>query len=250
MPTHALAHRLFPSAEAASEALAAEIADLIRSRAAENRSAVFGLATGSTPLRLYAELIHLHRAQGLSFTNVVTYNLDEYLGLPRGHPESYWQFMHFNLFDHIDMRPENIHLPDGSTAEEDLASYCEAYEQSIREAGGIDLQILGIGHNGHIGFNEPGSQSDLRTHVAELSEMTIRNAAQSFGGAEHVPGRALTMGVRTILDARRIVLLAFGESKAEIVRRALTEEISPDLPATYVGAHPDASFYLDQAAAP
>lgn len=246
--TQALAHRVFPSPEDASQTLAIEIGDLIRGRAAEGRTAVLGLATGSTPIRLYAELAHLHR-EGLSFANVHTFNLDEYLGLERDHAESYWNFMHFSLFDHIDIPPENIHIPDGTTPEADLNSYCAAYEDAIRKAGGIDLQVLGIGRNGHIGFNEPGSLPDVRTHVTTLNEVTIQDAARAFGGVENVPRRAITMGVRTILDAHRIVLLAFGASKADIIKRALTEEISPDLPATYLGAHTDASFYLDEAAA-
>ncbi len=249
MISPALNHRVFPTAKAASEALADEIAELIRSRAAEGRQVVLGLATGSTPIHLYAALVH-RRRQGLSFANVVTFNLDEYLGIERSHEESYWNFMHFRLFDHIDVPPENIHIPPGTTPDEELDAACAAYENAIREAGGIDLQVLGIGHNGHIGFNEPGSPPNTRTRMMQLNERTIRDAANAFGGAENVPKRAITMGVGTILDARRIVLLAFGESKAGIVQRALTEEISANLPATYLQNHPDATLYLDQAAAP
>ena len=184
--TQSLAHRVFSTPESASQTLAAEIADLIRARAAEGRPAVLGLATGSTPIRLYSELCHLHRT-GLSFANVITFNLDEYLGLERNHPESYWNFMHFSLFDHVDIPPENIHIPDGTVAEEDLEAYCASYEQAIREAGGIDLQVLGIGRNGHIGFNEPGALPDVRTHVTTLNEVTVQDAARAFGGIENVP---------------------------------------------------------------
>lgn len=240
-------YQIFPTAEDASKALASEIGDLIRSRAAEGRPVVLGLATGSTPIRLYAELARLYR-EGLSFANVITFNLDEYLGLAREHNESYWQFMHFTLFDHIDVPPENIHVPDGTISDEQLEAYCQSYEDAIEEAGGIDLQVLGIGHNGHIGFNEPGSSPDIRTHVTELNEITIRDAARSFGGAEHVPKRALTMGVRTILDARRVVLLAFGQSKADIVKKAITSDVTAEVPATYLHLHHDTAFFLDLAA--
>lgn len=243
-----LTHQVFPTAEDASAALATEIETLVRVRASENRPVVLGLATGSTPIRLYSELAQLHR-MGLSFANVITFNLDEYLGLERSHAESYWQFMHFSLFDHLDIPPENIHIPDGTIADEDLASYCAGYEAAIREAGGIDLQVLGIGHNGHIGFNEPGSLPEVATHVTSLNEITIRDAARAFGGAEFVPTRAITMGVRTILDARRVVLMAFGTSKAQVVSEALTSEVTADLPATYLHNHQDATFYLDEEAA-
>ncbi len=240
-------HHIFPSPEAASEALASEIGNLVSARATADRPAVLGLATGSTPIRLYAELVRLHR-QGLSFSNVITFNLDEYLGIGRDHPESYWQFMHSHLFEHIDIAAENIHIPDGSIAEEDLDDYCAAYEQKISEAGGIDLQVLGIGRNGHIGFNEPGTSADLPTHVTELNPITIADAADSFGGVGDVPRRAITMGVKTILNARRVTLLAFGKAKAEIVGRALTPGVTPEVPATYLQLHGDSAYFLDQQA--
>ena len=241
------AHRIFPTPDAASETLAAEISALVSARASEGRSVVLGLATGSTPIRLYAELARLH-SEGLSFANVITFNLDEYLGLERNHPESYWQFMHLKLFHHIDIPPENIHIPDGGIPDEELEGYCAGYEKAISEAGGIDLQVLGIGRNGHIGFNEPGAAPDLPTHVTELNEVTIGDAAEAFGGAANVPRRAITMGVKTILESRRVVLLAFGESKAEIIRRALTPGVTPRIPATYLQLHPDSTCFLDQEA--
>jgi glucosamine-6-phosphate deaminase len=250
MTTRALAHRVFPTAEAASNALAAELAELIRSRPAGEHPVVLGLATGSTPIPLYNELVRLHREEDLSFANVVTFNLDEYLGLERNHPESYWTFMHHHLFDHIDIQPEHVHIPDGSVTLGEEEAACNAYEDAIRAAGGIGLQILGIGINGHIGFNEPGSPANTRTRVVELSQSTALRAAGAFGGIDKVPKRAITMGVATILDAKRIVLFGFGNEKSEIIYRALTEEMSPDLPATFLGAHPDATFFLDQAASP
>ncbi|NIP96057.1 MAG: glucosamine-6-phosphate deaminase, partial [Akkermansiaceae bacterium] len=208
MMSQVLAHRVFPTAEAASNALAAEIAELIRSRSAKGRKTVLGLATGGTPTSLYHELVRLHREEGLSFAHVITFNLDEYLDLPRDHPESYWTFMHRHLFDQVDIPPGNIHIPDGTA--NDPEAVCTSFESAIRDAGGIDLQILGIGRNGHIGFNEPGSPAGTRTRVVELSQSTTHRAAEAFGGVDNVPQRAITMGVATILDARRIVLLAFG----------------------------------------
>ena len=241
-------HHVFPTAEEASAAVAQEIANLISERAAAGKTAVLGLATGSTPLRLYAELVAHHR-NGLSFENVITFNLDEYLGLPREHKESYWHFMHFTLFDHIDIPAQNVHIPDGTKSEEELEDYCAEYEKAIQDAGGIDLQVLGIGRNGHIGFNEPGASDEVRTHVTTLNEVTIADAARAFDGAENVPRRAITMGVRTILDSRQVALLAFGQSKAEIVAKALSSKVTAEIPATYLHLHPDASFFLDREAA-
>ncbi len=238
---------VFPSAEAASKALAAEIGELISTRTAGGQPAVLGLATGSTPIRLYAELVQLHR-DGLSFANVTTFNLDEYLGLNREHNESYWHFMHTHLFDHIDVPSDNINIPDGSIADADLEDYCAEYEKAIIQAGGIDLQVLGIGHNGHIGFNEPGASPDVRTHVTSLNEVTINDAAKAFKGPQNVPSRAITMGVRTILDARRVVLLALGTSKAGIVKRALSPGITSEVPATYLQLHDNVSFFVDEEA--
>ncbi len=238
---------LFPSAEAASKALASEIGELVASRAATGQPVVLGLATGSTPIGLYAELVRLHR-NGLSFANVTTFNLDEYLGLPRDHKESYWHFMHDHLFDHLDIPREKIHIPDGSIPEEDLPNYCSEYENAIARSGGIDLQVLGIGRNGHIGFNEPGASSESYTHVTTLNEITIADAADSFGSPQNVPVRAITMGVRTILEARRVVLLAFGKSKAGIIRRALTPGVTSEVPATYLQLHQDVSFFVDEEA--
>lgn len=241
--------RVFDSPEAAVRELASEVSHLIRSRAAEGRRAVLGLATGNTPLPFYRELIRLHREEGLSFANVTTFNLDEYLGLERDHPESYWTFMHRNLFDHLDLPADRIHLPSGMVAEDDLPAHCAEYEARIRQAGGLDFQLLGIGRTGHIGFNEPGSPKDSRTRRIHLDDITRQDAAPAFGGLANVPTHALTMGCGTILEARRIVLLAWGEKKAAIVREALHGPVSDQVSASFLQEHPDAAFFLDRGAA-
>jgi len=239
---------LHPSADSACRGLAAEIAALIRERADQGRRAVLGLATGSTPVRLYRELIRLHREEGLSFKNVVTFNLDEYHGLARTHPESYWRFMHDQLFDHIDVPAENINVPDGTVPRAEVFASCKAYEDRIRDAGGLDLQILGIGRTGHIGFNEPGSGRDSRTRLVTLDALTRRDAARDFLGEANVPRHAITMGVGTILDAHRIVLLAWGEAKARVVAQAVEGAPVESLPASFLQGHPDVRFVLDAAA--
>jgi glucosamine-6-phosphate deaminase len=225
------------------------MAALIRDRTTAGRTTVLGLATGGTPIPLYQELIRLHREEGLSFANVVTFNLDEYLGLPKEHPESYWSFMHHNLFNHIDLPPQNIHLPDGMVAESGIPAHCAAYEAAIRNAGGIDFQILGIGRTGHIGFNEPGSPKESRTRRIHLDPVTRHDAAPAFGGLENVPTHAITMGCGTILEARKIALMAWGSKKADIVREAISGPITDQVSASFLQQHPDATFYLDKEAA-
>ncbi len=239
---------IHPSADAACRGLAREIAALIRERAVQGRPAVLGLATGSTPVRLYRELVRLHREEGLSFRNVVTFNLDEYHGLGRGHPESYWRFMHEQLFDHIDLPAQNIHVPDGTVPRAEVFAWCQAYEEEIRAAGGLDLQVLGIGRTGHIGFNEPGSGRDSRTRLVTLDSLTRRDAARDFLGEENVPRHAITMGVGTILEARKIVLLAWGEAKARVVAQAVERAPADSLPASFLQGHPEVRFLLDAAA--
>jgi len=240
---------IFPTADEACRRLAAEIAELIRSRAAAGRPVVLGLATGSTPVRLYRQLIELHRHAGLSFRGVITFNLDEYHGLPPTHPESYRRFMQEQLFDHIDILPENTHVPDGCTARAAVYEACARYEQAIRDAGGIDLQVLGIGRTGHIGFNEPGSSRDSRTRLVTLDRITRRDAARDFLGEANVPRHAITMGVGTILEARRIVLLAWGEAKSAVVARAIEGAPTDSLPASLLQDHPAVSFQVDAGAA-
>lgn len=231
-----------------SRQVAAEIADLIRSRQAEGRTCVLGLATGSTPTGVYDELIRLHREEGLSFNNVETFNLDEYFPM---HPEalqSYRRFMQEHLFDHIDIDPSCTHVPDGLIAEDKIDAWCEAWEERIAKAGGIDLQLLGIGRTGHVGFNEPGSSVQSRTRLITLDQVTRIDAASDFFGEPQVPRRAITMGVGTIMDARKVRLIAFGERKAHVVRQAVEGKVDSTVAASYLQDHPDACFVLDSAA--
>ncbi len=240
---------LFPGSEEASRAVAGEISALIRAREKDDRPIVLGLATGSTPVSVYAELVRLHREAGLSFRRVVTFNLDEYYGLPPEHPQSYRRFMQVHLFDHVDIPPENTHVPSGTVPKPEVDAHCADYERRIGEVGGIDLQILGIGRTGHIGFNEPGSLRRSRTRLVSLDPLTRRDAAGDFGGEEHTPRQAITMGVGTILDARRVMLMAWGRHKADIVRTALEDEPTPRVTASFLQEHEHARFILDPAAA-
>lgn len=241
--------RVFRHAADASRAVAGEIAALIRGRAAEGRNCVLGLATGSTPTGVYEELIRLHREEGLSFQNVITFNLDEYYPMQPHELQSYKRFMREHLFDHIDIKPENAHVPDGTVPEDQVNDYCRRYDDMIRDAGGIDFQVLGIGRTGHIGFNEPGSGRASRTRLITLDRVTRRDAASDFFGEENVPTRALTMGVGTILESRKIVLMAWGEGKAAIVAQAVEGDISTIVAASFLQEHADAQFVLDEAAA-
>ena len=229
--------------------VAGRIAALIRERSREGRHAVLGLATGSTPVGVYRELIRLHREEGLDFSNVVAFNLDEYFPMRPGSVHSYHKYMRENLFDFVNIRPENRHIPRGDLSEGEVEAHCLDFERRIREAGGIDLQLLGIGRSGHIGFNEPGSGRGSRTRSLYLDAVTRGDAAADFFGEENVPPRAITMGVATILEAREVVLLATGEHKADIVRRAVEGEVHSDVAATFLQQHPAATVYLDPAAA-
>ena len=240
--------RVMKHDEIATE-VAGRIAALVRARAAEGRDAVLGLATGSTPLGVYRELIRLHRDEGLDFTNVVAFNLDEYFPMRPGSIHSYHRYMRENLFDHVNMRPERCHIPRGDLPEGEVEAHCADFERRIRDAGGIDLQLLGIGRSGHIGFNEPGSVRDSRTRRLYLDTATRADAASDFFGEENVPSQAITMGVATILEAREVVLLATGEHKAEIVLRAVEGDVHADVAATFLQRHPAATVYLDPAAA-
>jgi glucosamine-6-phosphate deaminase len=233
----------------ASRAVAREIADLVTERARAGKQTVLGLATGSTPVGVYDELIRLHREEGVSFKTVVTFNLDEYWPMQPDALQSYHRFMREHLFDHLDIPAANIHIPDGTLARDQVAAACGRYEEKIREAGGIDLQLLGIGRTGHIGFNEPGSALDSRTRLITLDSVTRSDAASDFFGEWNVPRQAITMGVGSILDARKIVLLAFGEHKAPIVRKAVEEPPCSHVSASALQQHADARFVLDRAAA-
>jgi len=240
---------VYPDSAAAARAVAAEIAALIRARQAGRRPVVLGLATGSTPLGLYAELVRLHREEGLSFANVLTFNLDEYYPMAPEHVRSYRHFMQVHLFDHLDLPREQTHVPDGTIPLADVDAHCREYEERIEAAGGIDFQILGIGRTGHIGFNEPGSARRSRTRLVTLDPVTRRDASGDFGGEENTPRYALTMGVRTILSARRIVLLAWGQHKAEIVRAAVEGPITPQVTASFLQEHEQVQYVTDRAAA-
>ncbi len=228
--------------------VAARIAALIRERNAAGAHAVLGLATGSTPIGVYRELIRLHREEGLSFANVVTFNLDEYYPMAPDNIHSYHRFMWENFFSHVDIRRENVHIPRGDVPRESVADVSAQYEADIAAAGGVDFQILGIGKTGHIGFNEPGSGADSRTRVVHLDAVTRRDAAADFFGEEFVPKEAVTMGVATILDSREIALLATGEHKSGVIKRAVEGDINLEIAATFLQRHQNVTFYVDRAA--
>src|SRR3954470_16257899 len=217
--------------------VATRIATLINERNATGEPTVLGLATGSTPIGVYRELIRMHRNEGLSFENVVTFNLDEYYPMPKESIHSYHRFMWENLFDHIDIPPENVHIPPGDVPRDQIDEAAARYELAIERAGGIDFQILGIGKTGHIGFNEPGSGAESRTRSVTLDAVTRRDAASDFFGEDFVPREAVTMGVATILDAREIAIIATGEHKASIVRRSVEGEIHHEVAATFLQRH-------------
>ena len=244
MPTQVL-----PDAREVSVAVAGRIAELIRDKAARGQTCVLGLATGSTPMSVYNELVRLHRQERLSFAGVVTFNLDEYYPMQPNELQSYVRSMKEHLFDHVDIAAANVHIPDGTLAIDKVQAFCDEYERAIREAGGIDLQLLGIGRTGHIGFNEPGSGRDSRTRLITLDRVTRRDAASDFFGEQYVPRRAITMGVGTILRARQIVLIAFGENKAGIVAEAVEGPVTESVPASFLQDHPDVQVMLDEAAA-
>lgn len=240
---------IYDSASEGSKAVAKEIASLIRRRHEENKYTVLGLPTGSSPTEVYTELVRLHNQQGLSFKKVITFNLDEYYPMQAASLQSYVRFMNEHFFDHIDIPKTQIHIPDGTIKEDEISTYCLQYEQKIRDAGGIDIQLLGIGRTGHIGFNEPGSRPDSRTRLITLDKITRKDAASDFFGEEHVPRRAITLGVGTILEARKILMLAWGEGKAPIIQKAVEGTIQEQVPATYLQEHDDAKVILDEAAA-
>ncbi len=240
---------VFASSAEASLAVAGEMAALIRSRQAAKRPAVLGLATGSTPQQLYAELVRMHREEALSFANVVTFNLDEYFPIQPAALRSYRHFMQANLFDHVDIAPVNTHVPDGTAPIASLEAHCREYEERIRASGGIDIQILGIGRTGHIGFNEPGSPRRSPTRLVTLDPLTRRDASGDFGGVENTPRYAVTMGVRTILEARRVILMAWGQHKAEIVREAVEGPVTPQVTASFLQEHDNVQVVVDTAAA-
>jgi glucosamine-6-phosphate deaminase len=233
----------------ASAMVAREVAELIRAKQKAGERCVLGLATGSTPKSMYAELVRLHREEGLSFRNVVTFNLDEYYPIEPDALQSYHHFMKVHLFDKVDIDPANTHVPDGQIAKDDIREYAAGYERMIEEAGGIDLQVLGIGLNGHIGFNEPGSSRHSITRMVALDNTTRLANVYEFPNISRVPRLAITMGIGTILRARRIVLMAWGMHKAQIVRKSVEGHVTEQVPASILQDHPDCTFFMDTAAA-
>jgi len=240
---------VYADAKTASLYVAQRIAALIRKKQDSNEPAVLGLATGATPTAVYAELVRLYREEGLSFSNVVTFNLDEYYPMKPDAAQSYVTFMNQHLFNHVDIERSNIHIPDGTLPLEGIADFCTRYEQKINDYGGIDLQVLGIGRTGHIGFNEPGSAPNSGTRLVTLDDLTRRDAARDFGGKANVPTKAITMGIGTIFKAREIVLMAWSRNKADIVKKAVEGEISGEVPATYLQLSNAVEFILDEEAA-
>ncbi|GAA6764881.1 glucosamine-6-phosphate deaminase [Flavobacterium sp. CGRL1] len=236
---------IFDSSKEASILVAQEIANIIQRKEELNEPCVLGLATGSSPIKVYEELVRLHKEEGLSFANVVTFNLDEYYPMDKNDIQSYWYFMHEHLFNHVNILPQNINIPDGSISNEDLQQYCIDYEMKIKAYGGLDFQLLGIGRTGHIGFNEPGSHVNSGTRSITLDHLTRVDAASSFLGIDNVPRKAITMGIGTVKNAKRIVLLGWGISKADIIKKTIEGEISSRVPATYLQQHNNTTFVLD-----
>ncbi|MDA0794663.1 MAG: glucosamine-6-phosphate deaminase [Bacteroidetes bacterium] len=229
--------------------IAHRIARLILEKQKNKEMCVLGLATGSSPISVYRELVRLHQEVGLSFSNVISFNLDEYFPLAKDDIQSYHYFMHTHLFNHVDIKPENIHIPNGEVDVDKVRKFCIEYEKKIKDAGGIDLQILGIGRTGHIGFNEPGSHRNSQTRTITLDHLTRYDAAPSFQGIENVPRKAITMGIQTILSAKRVLLMAWGTNKAEIIQKAIEGLISPMIPTTYLQLHDNTTLVLDKEAA-
>ncbi|MGM9618866.1 MAG: glucosamine-6-phosphate deaminase [Oscillospiraceae bacterium] len=221
-------------------------ANIISAQVIYKPNCVLGLATGSTPIGTYQQLIDWYRKGDLSFAETRSVNLDEYIGLSPEHPQSYRYFMQSNFFDHIDIRREATHVPDGMAA--DVEAACADYNHIIRELGGIDLQLLGMGHNGHIGFNEPGRAFELETHVVDLAESTIQANARFFSSMDEVPRQAMTMGIKNIMQAKRILVVVSGEDKADIVHRAFLGAVVPEVPASILQMHPDVTLVGDRAA--
>lgn len=234
---------IFPDNKTMSVVAAREVAEVLNAKP----DAVLGMATGSTPLGLYQELVRMYQRRELDFSHVTTFNLDEYVGLPVTHAQSYHHFMHEHFFRHVNIPPQNIHIPSGTTT--NYRSFCTWYEQRIRDCGGIDLQILGIGSDGHIAFNEPGSSLSSRTRLKTLAKSTIDDNARFFNDRAEVPIYAITMGVGTILEARKLLLLASGRQKADAVTAAVEGPMTAMITASALQMHPDCQVLLDEDAA-
>jgi len=239
---------VFEDSSTASKIVAKAIADLIQSKQKSNKSCVLGLATGSTPKGLYAELVRLHKEEGLSFRNVITFNLDEYYPMEPDSMHSYVRFMKELLMDQVDILPENYHIPDGTLSKSKISKYCSDYEAKIEAAGGLDLQILGIGGNGHIGFNESGSLQNSKTRLVALDHITRVAASKDFSGLSNTPRTAITLGVKKIMEAKRVILMAWGEGKANIIKQSVEGEVTNKVPASFLQEHNNAVFVLDKEA--
>lgn len=241
--------KVWGTAKEGSIHVARSIALAIRQKQQEGENIVLGLATGSSPIQVYQELVRMHREEGLSFANVITFNLDEYYPMQPDAPQSYVRFMREYLFDHIDIKPQNIHIPDGTIPLEKVEEFCSNYEKQIDQAGGIDIQILGIGRTGHIGFNEPGSFETSTTRLIRLDAITRRDAVKDFPSVEEVPYRAITMGIRSIMKAKAIYLMGWGQHKAEVLQKAIEGPVTPSIPASFLQLHANTKAYLDEGAA-
>jgi glucosamine-6-phosphate deaminase len=241
--------KIFPTPTDGSAFVAKIIADLIKQKEKEGKKCVIGLATGSTPKTLYAHLVRMHKEEGLSFKNVITFNLDQYYPMDKDALQSYHYFMRKNLFEHTDINPANYHLPDGMIAKDKVKEHCLDYEKQIEAAGGLDLQILGIGNNGHIGFNEPGSGIYSKTRLITLDNSTRLANAYEFGNMSEVPRMAITMGISTILKSKKIILMAWGQTKAPVIQKATELDDTEDIPASLLQNHDDCTFIVDETAA-
>ncbi len=240
---------VYENSAAGSKSVAKEIADLIREKQAKNELCILGLATGSSPKSLYAELVRLHKEEALSFKNVVSFNLDEYYPMEPDSINSYVRFMNELLFNHIDILPENVHIPDGTLSKEVIGDYCNDYEAKIEMYGGLDLQVLGIGGNGHIGFNESGSLQNSKTRLVALDHITRVAASKDFSGLDNTPRTAITLGVKKIMEAKRVILLAWGEGKSNIIKSSVEGPVTNQIPATFLQEHNNTTFVLDKSAA-
>jgi glucosamine-6-phosphate deaminase len=241
--------KIFANSTDGSFYVAQQIANLIKQKEKEGKNCVIGLATGSSPKTLYAHLVKMHKEDGLSFKNVITFNLDQYYPMDKDALQSYHYFMRKNLFEHTDINPQNYHLPDGMITKENVKEHCLAYEQKIEEAGGLDLQILGIGTNGHIGFNEPGSGIYTKTRLTTLDNSTRLANSYEFGNMTEVPRMAITMGISTILKSKKIILMAWGNAKASVIKKAVEDDDTEDVPASLLQNHDDCTFVIDETAA-
>ena len=237
---------IFENSKSGSKAVAREIADLIRYKQTKKQKCILGLATGSSPITVYEELVNIHKKEKLSFKNVITFNLDEYYPISSENTESYYNFMHQHLFNHVDINKENINIPKGDLKKNEIEKYCKSYESKIEKLGGIDFQLLGIGRTGHIGFNEPGSSVNSITRLIKLDYLTREDASKAFGGIYSVPKTAITMGVSTILRSKRIVLLAWGENKKNVVYESIESSISQNITASFLQKHNNTTFVLDE----